>query len=450
MRGLVMSSEWVEVTFDELKASTRQSFAMGPFGSRIKAENFVTKGVPVIKGGNLNGNFLLEDNFDYLTEEKAEELSSSIALPLDLVITHRGTIGQVGIIPESSRYPKYVVSQSQLKLSFDQSKVSPYFIYYFLRSPEGQRRLLTNASQVGVPAIAQALTSTRAISLSLPHLSEQRAIVNVLLTLDNRIEHNHALAANLEAIARRLFKSWFVDFDPVRAKAAGEKPPGLADDIAALFPDRFVESELGEVPEGWRLETLASVARLNPEAWTTRKHPDEIHYLDLSNVKDGIIEAPTRFSWEEAPSRARRVLEQGDTIIGTVRPGNRSFALIDQTWLTGSTGFAVLRPASNAEREYLYLASTSDDAIERLAHLADGAAYPAVRPEVVLATEAIITGKKIMTAFSSVIKGMIDRASVCKQEANVLAAIRDLLLPRLISGKLRVEDAESIIEEVIA
>ena len=283
----------------------------------------------------------------------------------------------------------------------------------------------------------------------LPEIVEQYAISGVINSIDERIDHNIELAGNLEAIIRRLFKSWFVDFSPVRAKAAGENPPGLADDIAALFPDRFVDSEFGAIPEGWRRETLASVARLNPEAWTTQNHPDEIHYLDLSNVKNGIIEAPTKYSWEAAPSRARRMLQKGDTIIGTVRPGNCSFALIDQAGLTGSTGFAVLRPASDIYREFMYLAATSDDAIDRLAHLADGAAYPAVRPEIVLATETIFPGQEVMTAFSSVTKGMIDRASVCKQEANVLAGIRDQLILRLVSGKLRVADAESLIEEAI-
>lgn len=326
--------------------------------------------------------------------------------------------------------------------------IDPNFLFYQLHGRRSE--LLGMVEFTGIGAGKLDTNKLQALAVNVPSFAEQQRIAAIGCSLDDRIDHNRSVASNLEAIARRLFKSWFLDFDPVRAKAAGENPPGLADDIASLFPDRFLDSELGEIPEGWRLETLASVARLNPEAWTTRKHPDEIHYLDLSNVKDGMIEAPTRYSWEEAPSRARRVLQQGDTIIGTVRPGNRSFALIDQAGLTGSTGFAVLRPASDINREFLYLASTSDDAIERLAHLADGAAYPAVRPEIVLATEAIIPGEEIMKAFSSVTKGMIDRASVCKQEANALAGIRDLLLPRLISGKLRVEDAEFVIEEAIA
>ena len=321
--------------------------------------------------------------------------------------------------------------------------IDPNFLFYQLHGRRSE--LLGMVEFTGIGAGKLDTNKLQALAVNVPNFAEQQRIAAIGCALDDRIDHNHSVASNLEAIARRLFKSWFLDFDPVRAKAAG-----LADDIAALFPDRFAYSELGEIPEGWRLETLASVARLNPDAWTTRKHPDEIHYLDLSNVKGGMIEAPTRYSWEEAPSRARRVLQQGDTIIGTVRPGNRSFALIDQVGLTGSTGFAVLRPASAEKREYLYLASTSDDAIERLAHLADGAAYPAVRPEVVLATEAIIPGEEVMTAFSSITKCMIDRASVCKQEANVLAAIRDLLLPRIVSGNLRVEDAESLIEEAIA
>lgn len=285
----------------------------------------------------------------------------------------------------------------------------------------------------------------------LPEITEQNAISKVIDSIDERIDHNRALAANLEAIARRLFKSWFVDFDPVRAKAAGGKPAGLTDDIAALFPEQFVSSELfGEIPDGWNTGTLSDICKLNPESWTAKKHPDVLRYIDLSNVKSGSIEETTLYQWEKSPSRARRVLSSGDTIVGTVRPGNRSFALIDTDGLTCSTGFAVLRPCHRHQREYLYLAATADDEIDRLAHLADGAAYPAVRPDVVTDAKVVIPNDDVLKQFSIITSPLFEQIAICHEEVLVLSSLRECLLLLLISGKLPIEDAESVIEEAIA
>ncbi|WP_294950914.1 restriction endonuclease subunit S, partial [Sulfurovum sp.] len=129
-RGLGMRSEWKELSIENLKSDKKNAIAMGPFGSRIKAENFTNAGIPIIKGTNLNGDFINEDKYDFLTEEKADELKASNAFPLDIVITHRGTIGQVGLIPKNSKYKRYVVSQSQLKVTLDQEKMNPYYLYY--------------------------------------------------------------------------------------------------------------------------------------------------------------------------------------------------------------------------------------------------------------------------------------------------------------------------------
>ena len=129
----------------------------------------------------------------------------------------------------------------------------------------------------------------------------------------------------LEAMARALFKSWFVDFDPVRAKAEG-RDPGLPKPLADLFPDSFEDSELGEIPKGWMYFAGLCSARLIIE----RTAPDEIDYLDLANTKWGNIETAQRHAWGAAPIRAQRVLRPGDTIVGTVRPGNGSFAFISE------------------------------------------------------------------------------------------------------------------------
>lgn len=152
--------------------------------------------------------------------------------------------------------------------------------------------------------------------------------------------------------------------------------------------------------------------------------------------------------WSEAPSRAQRVLRPGDTIVGTVRPGNKSVALIADEGMTGSTGFAVLRPQEKYFRDFVFLAATSPENIERLSHLADGAAYPAVRPDVVLASPVTVPPGEVVNdvlrGFAKAVSAWVDAVEKNKQESKTLAQLRDTLLPKLISGELRISDAERL------
>jgi type I restriction enzyme S subunit len=237
-----------------------------------------------------------------------------------------------------------------------------------------------------------------------------------------------------------------VDFDRVRTKAES-RDPSLPDPLADLFPDAFEGSEEGEIPLGWQPATLSDFCSLNSEVWSKLSRPDNIDYLDLSNTKWGQIEAIKSYSQQDAPSRAQRVLRPRDTIVGTVRPGNGSYALISQEGLTGSTGFAVLRPLRPEYAEITYLAATAPDNIDRLAHLADGAAYPAVRPEVVAATQVAKAGDTVINRFSEVSAPMLAKMAANDCESRLLAHIRDAVLPKLISGELRVGDAKRFIGE---
>ena len=303
-----MNSSWITTTIDGIKAKKSNAIAMGPFGSRIRSENFVERGVPVIRGVNLNAERFndSDENFVFLTEEKADELKSSNAFPGDIVFTHRGTLGQVGIIPENARYPRYVVSQSQMKLSCDPTKAYAPFIFYYFRSPVGQHELLSNRSTTGVPAIAQPSTTLRAIRLSLPPVEEQRAIAHILGTLDDKIELNRQLNHTLEAIARAIFKSWFVDFDPVWANMEG-RPYPLDPDTLALFPDSFEESELGEIPAGWRVRPIGEVVDAVGGGTPSTKEPSYweggTHYFatpkDMSSLSSPILLATERKVTEE-------------------------------------------------------------------------------------------------------------------------------------------------------
>ena len=318
----------------------------------------------------------------------------------------------------------------------------PRFCYYLLKSID----LAQFNVGSGVPTLNR--NHIHPFPVALPPLHEQRAIAHVLGTLDDKIELNRRMNETLEGMARALFKSWFVDFEPVRAKMEGrwrrgESLPGLPAEHYDLFPDRTVGSELGEVPEGWGVKTLGEVATLNPESWSRTNTPADVEYVDLANTKWGVIESTQSFLWKDAPSRAKRVLRPGDTIVGTVRPGNGSYSLIGHDGLTGSTGFAVLRPLHPRFRDLVYLAATTVDNIEWLAHRADGAAYPAVRPQVVSKTEVVIpiAGSDVLDCFSMTVGPILAKIESTKTESRSLAAHRDALLSGLVSGEVGVGDA---------
>ena len=267
-------------------------------------------------------------------------------------------------------------------------------------------------------------------------LAEQRNIGRVLGTLDDKIELNRRMNETLEAMARALFKSWFVDFEPVHAKQEG-RDTGLPASIADLFPARIAESAARPLPEGWRQGTLHDVAALNPESWSAGRRPEALSYVDLTNTKWGYVENVETLRWDEAPSRARRVLRRGDTIMATVRPGNGSFALVGEEGLTGSTGFAVLRPRAAADRALVWCAVTASDNLDRLAWLADGAAYPAVRPAVVAATPVTLADPATRAEFAALVDPLLDKVESNKRDSRRLRVLREELQARLLSGKLK-------------
>ena len=317
------------------------------------------------------------------------------------------------------------------------------FLYYYFNSRIGLHALDTIRRQVAVAGITG--TDLAQLPIKIPPLPEQRAIAHILGTLDDKIELNRRMNQTLEEMARAIFKDWFIDFGPTRAKTEGREPY-LPTEVWDLFPESLVDSELGRIPEGWSVKTLGELAELNPQSWSRGNTPVSIEYVDLANTKWGTIESTQALAWEDAPSRARRVLRTGDTIVGTVRPGNGSYAFIGIDGLTGSTGFAVLRPRKTRFKELVYLAATAPENIERLAYRADGAAYPAVRPQVVAETEVIVsaTDSLALSCFSKALGPMLKKIESTKRESGSLASQRDLLLPKLVSGEIRVEDSEAL------
>lgn len=335
-----------------------------------------------------------------------------------------------------------VIDNNMMAASPNEKHIDPIYLYYLLTTVDFN----TIATGSALPFLTQ--RDLQKVAVKIHPRAAQLSVATTLGAIDEKIELNRRTNETLEVKARAIFKDWFVDFGPTRAKMEGHAPY-LAPDLWALFPDHFGD-ETG-LPQGWRLGTLSDVANTNAESWTTRNHPDIVEYVDLSNTKWGNIESISQLAWGEAPSRARRIAKTGDTIVGTTRPGNGSFAYVARDGLTASTGFAVLTPRAPKYRDITYIAATRPENIARLANLADGhgGAYPAVNANEVSDTELPVADDSVMLAFSMCVAPMRDRIERAKEESRTLAQTRDLLLPKLMSGEIRLREADQTAGEAL-
>lgn len=321
------------------------------------------------------------------------------------------------------------------------------FVYYASRFPEF--RLYAISRMEGTSG-RQRVSHHSIADFEFPYIEpeDRVAIGRMLRSLDDRIDHNRALAANLEAIARRLFKSWFVDFDPVRAKVAGENPPGLADDIAALFPDRFLDSELGEIPMGWRVGKISDFSTNVRVGCAPSQFSAEDFYVGLEHFDRRCLTLWNGGSGDDATSNKSR-FAKGDLLFGKLRPYFHKVAIAPMDGIC-STDVFVIRCAEMAYREFMYFSLFQDAVIQFVSDASGGTRMPRTNWETLGGYECVVPPKSVSTAFGEIVAPMIETMRQCVSENAALTKIRDLLLPRLISGKLRVADAESIIEEAIA
>lgn len=439
-----MKSDWQEVTIDSLKASSKNAISMGPFGSRIKVENFVSDGIPVIKGSNLNGTFIVEDNFSFLTKEKADELSASNAFRRDIVITHRGTIGQVGIIPDNSKYQRYVVSQSQLKITLDQHKVNPFFIYYFLQTPIGQHRLLQNASQVGVPAIAGASTSIKQILVPFPNKKIQDATVNFILNLDQKIELIRKQNHTLESIARTLFKYWFIDYEFPDENNLPYKSNGGAMQLSELglvpknwyisrFENIIGELETGCRPPGGVSKYTTGIPSIGAESITkigdfdflkTKYVPEEYYY----KMKRGHIKDRDILIYKDGGQPGR--FDIRISMFGGGFPYEK--ACINEHVFR-------LQAQKKIYQNYLYLWLSSYNTLEELRFRGAKAAIPGINSNDVKELDFLFVSEEVIAKFDKLIEPLFNKILHNSQEMSILSRLRDTLLPKLMSGEIQVK-----------
>jgi type I restriction enzyme S subunit len=316
------------------------------------------------------------------------------------------------------------------------------FLRYLIGSREFTQHIHAITTGTAVPHISG--RDIKDFAFLLLPLAEQKAIAAVLGALDDKIELNRRMNVTLEAIARALFQSWFVDFDPVRTKLDGYNAAGLDSATTDLFPEHFDHGEDGMLPIGWRYARIGDLCAIN--AWTLRKKDGlkTLDYIEISEVSRGNVSKIATYTRGEEPSRARRRLRHGDTVVSTVRPDRGSYflSLNPAGNRVASTGFAVLTP-TKAPWSYVHAAMICKEVSDHLGQMADGGTYPAVRPEVIGAIEfAIPDNPEILEAFHRRCAPLFEKAEANRIQSRTLATLRDTLLPKLLSGELRLPEAE--------
>ncbi|WP_085125264.1 restriction endonuclease subunit S [Tistlia consotensis] len=292
----------------------------------------------------------------------------------------------------------------------------------------------------------------KAFHICLPSRAEQRAIGHVLQTLDDKIEVNRRMSTTLEAMARALFKAWFVDFEPVRAKSEG-RDPGLPPHLTDLFPARLVETDHGEVPEGWNVSRIGNEVRVVGGSTPSTRNPafwdGEINWAtpkDLSSLEGpALLETSRRIT-----SAGLAKIGSGLLPVGTVLLSSRApigYLAIAEIPVSVNQGFVAMVCEGRLSNVFAWLWTQAN--MEAILQNANGSTFQEISKSNFRPLPVIVPTDDVLEAFDGPVQSLHSRIVSCERETRTLAALRDTLLPQLISGDLRVKDAETFLDRVL-
>ena len=382
--------------------------AMGPFGSNIKVSCFVDSGVPVLNGSNLEGFSLSEKTFRYVTRKKADSLNKANAHRGDIVITHRGTLGQIVFIPQDSKYDRYVISQSQFRVRCNDKVLPEYLVYYF-HTPIGQHKLLSNASQVGVPALARPSSTFQQIEVVLPELSIQKRVVEIISTIQKKIVNNQELNDNLEQQAQSYFQELFVD------NASPEWTTGTISDLGTVVG--------GSTPSKAKPEYYTE----SGIAWITPK--------DLSINKSKFVSHGENDITELGLKNSSAVIMPEGTVLFSSR-APIGYIAIAAGEVTTNQGFksVVPKPEIGTPFVYFFLKNT----LPVIEGMASGSTFKEVSGSTMKNVPAVIPDAETLAKFSDFCAAIFAQQRTLEEQNQSLAKLRDSLLPKLMSGEIDV------------
>jgi type I restriction enzyme S subunit len=411
-------------------------------GYRAKNSELSILGVPFVRAGNINGSGFNFREADCFPIENLHNIGNKISASGDVVFTSKGSVGRMAFCTDDT--PRFVYSpQLCFWRSLNHSKILPRFLYYWMQGQE----FIAQANMVkGQTDMADyvSLTDQRRMTITLPALDDQKAIAKMLGALDDKIELNRQMNETLEAMAQAVFKSWFVDFDPVKANAEGRPLPGLDPSLQALFPVSFEPSALGDIPSGWRVGKVEDGFRVlmgqSPPGYTYNEQGDGLPFYQ--GRTDFMFRYPERRVYCTQPTR---IAMTNDTLVsvrapvGDVNMANEECAI--------GRGVAAIKHKSDSRSFTYYSMQNLKSYFDR--YEAEGTVFGSISKPEFLRLPKIMPPQNVIQEFEKLVYPLDEKIEINSCEIKTLAQLRDTLLPKLLSGELRLTEAESRVEALV-
>ncbi|AII49675.1 hypothetical protein KR52_11055 [Synechococcus sp. KORDI-52] len=409
-------------------------------------------GIPVIRGEHLieNGEICSDPKeYWFVSKEDSDNFPKTILEKHDIVMAVRGTVGKFSRVRKS--HAGYQISPNTIRISPDPEKIDPSYMFFALQHRHVSSFLLGSVATSAVPGIRA--KDINEAPLLLPSMKEQVLIADFLSLIYDKIKLLKEANEALDAVAKVLFKSWFMDFDPVRAKVEG-RPTGLPDEINELFPDSFEESELGEIPNGWSVASIKDQSSYLSRGISPKycESDEGVVVLNQKCIRGGAIDFSKSRRHDPAKKKiAGREISRFDCLVNSTGVGTLGRVAIVPELTFGDvivdSHVTVVRGRS--EHSTFYLTNTLLNRQLEIEALGEGSTGQTELSRAVLGEMAIVVPPEgLLNAFYSSTVCLFEKRWLNEATSVTLSSLRDALLPRLISGELRVPDAEKMLEEV--
>ncbi len=438
---------WSLVSIADLIEQNQADLQTGPFGTMLHASAYKPNGTPVVAVKNIADNRLDHTDIPHIDATTVNRLSRYQLITGDILFGRKGAVERRALVRTNET--GWVQGSDCIRLRFLTPEIDALFVSYVLGSPQYRSWIIRNAHGATMPSLNQDIIGR--IPLPLPPLPEQHAIARILGALDDKIELNRRMNATLEAMAQAIFRSWFVDFDPVRAMAEGRQPEGMDEETAALFPDAFETVDGREVPEGWGLMPLSEVCeKIFSGGTPNTKNSDywngDIPWLSSGETRNRYITATEKTITQLGVSNSStRFVRSGATVIASAGQGHTrgQTSLLAIDCYINQSVVAVI--ADSKQISDLYLFFDLSRRYNEFRQISDShSSRGSLTTKALAHLDLVVPSPDLVSKFSQVVKPIIEKGIMNLEESRTLAAIRDTLLPKLISGEIRVNIEETL------